>query len=115
MRLFATELLSPPRTASKLRRSARCCRATGPLAPTSRRGHCILRRQLWQAKGDKPLEGAGPAPASAVVTARSPSKDVHPWAVAISVRGGMHPAAVQPRGLAEAKLTPAMEIQNPEG
>lgn len=93
MRLFATELLSPPWMASELLWPVWCCHATGVPGPHLSGCPMVAAMANPRAEGDKLLEDAGPAPASAVATPRSPSMVPRHW------RGQMCPNAVQPQGL----------------
>lgn len=99
MRLFATELLSPPWMASELLWSATATGAPGPHLPGC---PTVASMANSRAEGDKLLQGAG----SAVLTTRSPSTVPRQW--------GDKCVPTPVRDL-KAKLTLAMEIQNREG
>lgn len=108
MRLFATELLSPPWMASELLWPVWCCHATGVPGPHLSGCPMVAAMANPRAEGDKLLEDAGPAPASAVATPRSPSMVPRHWG------DRCVPMLFSRRDL-EAKLTPPMAIQNLEG
>lgn len=106
MGLLATELLSPPCMAPELLWPGWRCHDTAAPGPHLPACPTVAAAANPRAEGDKLPEGAGPAPASTVVTLRSPSMVPRKW--------GDRRVPVPFRDL-KAKLPLAMEIQNPKG
>lgn len=106
MGLLATELLSPPCMAPELLWPGWRCHDTAAPGPHLPACPTVAAAANPRAEGDKLPEGASPAPASTVVTLRSPSMVPRKW--------GDRRVPVPFRDL-KAKLPLAMEIQNPKG